>query len=88
LSPRQLLARTAGFTAAAVMLVALVVVAESVDPDWTAMATFRGGLKPPGFRLVASDDLDGFFARVEDLRARVDAAGESIVDSRTVDRKP
>lgn len=74
--PRQLLLSTAGFTAAGVSLIGLVVLAESFDPDWTAIATFRGGLKPPAFRLVESDDLDGFFTRVEDLKTRIDAGAE------------
>jgi len=80
LSSRQLLLRAAGFAGAGTMLVGLVVLAESFDPGWTAVASFRGSLKPPVFRLVSSDDLDGFFSRVEELKMRVDARADAAAE--------
>jgi hypothetical protein len=77
LTGRQVALRSAGFAGACAMLLGMIVVAESFDPDWTAMASFRGGLKPPLFRMVANDDLDAFFTRVEELKVRVDDAAET-----------
>jgi len=77
----QLMLRSAGFAVACAMLLGMIVVAESLDPDWTAMASFRGGLKPPLFRMVANDDLDVFFTHVEELKVRVDAAAAPSVSN-------
>jgi len=68
----RLLLRAAGFAGMATGLAGLLAFTESLDPNWTAALTFRGELKPPVFRLVSSDDVEGFFARVEALQARVD----------------
>lgn len=76
LSSRRLLLHIATGVGGGSALVGLIVVAESFDPDWTAVAEFRGGLKPPLFRLASSEDLDGFFSRVERLKSRVDALAD------------